>query len=310
MRALAVVNPAAAAGRSARQWPRRKKALARLFPDLKERFTERPGHGVELARAAFEKGFERVIAVGGDGTFREAVDGYLRAASPSPEAALVCFPAGSGCDFARHQGTPQGDAAALDALSRGRVRRVDAIHIAMTGDDGAPLEWHHVNMAAFGLGGDVTRAMLSTGKPLGGTLSYLLVTLAHIARSTPRGYELKLDGKVLAENEFHTVILANTSSTGGGMKVAPQADCEDGRFEVLTLGNMSRLRMLAKFPKIYAGTHLGEEGITVHQAAKLEARQLDADGPPAWLNIDGEAVGRLPATFTLKPRSVPVLFPG
>ena len=94
------------------------------------------------------------------------------------------------------------------------------------------------------------------------------------------------------------------------MKVAPDADVEDGCFEVLTIGDLTRSKMLMKFPKIYAGTHVGEPGVGLAQAQRMEIRLAEnAPRQPALLNLDGEAVGQLPATFEILPKAFPFIVP-
>lgn len=143
------------------------------------------------------------------------------------------------------------------------------------------------------------------GKAAGGMLSYLMATLGAIFRSRAEHFDVRLDGRRL-DGPFHTVVLANTSSTGGGMKIAPDANAEDGRFEILTVGDMSKVGMLLKLSKVYSGSHIGEPGLQYLKGACLEASPpLEGGGFP--LNLDGEAYGRLPARFTIEPGVLPVL---
>lgn len=305
---LFIVNPAAGAGRAGPMWGKRRALLHETLGGFEEALTERPGHAAELARASIEAGTRRIIAFGGDGTWHELVEGFMTAPEAARRgAALGCFPAGSGCDFARHMSYPSEPAALAEMISRGRTRMIDAVRAEITMEDGSPNVTHLTNMAAFGLGGDVALGIERAGKRAGGTLSYLLVTLALILRSRPREFEMTLDGEAVPERMLHTAILANTSTTGGGMRVAPEADAEDGAFELVTVGEMSRLDMIRKLHRLYKGTHIGERGIGLFKGALLKVRA--ADGKPAPLNIDGEALGGLPAEFRVLPKALPVLAP-
>lgn len=307
-----IINPEAGFGRAKNAWARARPELRRFLGPFEESFTSGPGHGSELAREAILSGAKKVVAFGGDGTFREVVEGFMSLSEEKrEEAALACFPAGSGCDFARHMGYPGKPEEMASLLSRGKIRRLDLIRARVASDEGKEIVAHLSNMAAFGLGGEVAGAVSRTGKPAGGRLSYLFATLAAILRSKARDYEIFLDGKPLPSGRFHAVILANTSSTGGGMKIAPRADAEDGLFEVLTVGEMSKMEMLLRFPRIYSGSHLGVKGIELYRGRKLEAGLRDdlKGSSRAPLNLDGEALGRLPASFEILPRALPVLAP-
>lgn len=303
--AVFILNPAAGNGRAAGLWDRARDSALQALPGAVFLRTEGPGHAAELAYHAATNGAGRIIAVGGDGTFSEVLEGMMRAPAPIRRNALLgCLPAGSGCDLARHLGYPAELDEVLLVLAGTRYRRLDAGRTRFTGSDGAPRERHFINIAAFGIAGDVARRVATMGKPLGGTLSYLAATLGCLVSARARGFRLRADGRDLS-GRYHLVAIANTSSTGGGMKIAPGARDDDGRFDLVTVTDMSRLALLRSFPRIYAGTHLTVPGVRRELVARLEAECDD----PAWMNIDGEADGRLPASFELLPGAVSVLTP-
>lgn len=303
---VVIVNPASGAGRSGRLWPERRAVLEAVLPEFETRLSERRGHASEIAREAVETGAARVVAAGGDGTWHEVVQGFMSAAPEARrDAVLGLLPTGSGCDFARHFEIPMDFREAALRLEADTVRRLDAVRAEVTGDDGKSRTLFFTNMAAFGLAGRVAEAVERDGKGPGGTLSYLMATVGAVMSSREEFFSVRLDGRRL-EGPFHTVILANTSSTGGGMKIAPDADPEDGKFEVLTIGPMSKLSMLLKLRRVYSGTHLGQPGVSCVRGERLEAYPPPGGGVHP-LNIDGEAFGRLPAIFTIERGVLPVL---
>lgn len=300
-----ILNPAAGHGRAGSFWAGIKDRALRLAPGSSCAATERPGHAEALAREAALAGAEKIIAVGGDGTFREALEGVL--AVPEPlrgRAALGAFPAGSGCDLARHLGCPRDGDGLLAMLARGTVRRIDAGRVRYAREDGSPGERHFINIAAFGLAGDVARHIKEMGKPLGGTVSYAVSSLLSIMGARAKELRLKADGRDLS-GRYHLGVLANTSSMGGGMLVAPGARDDDGSMDLVLVADMSRLALARKFPLLYKGTHLGSPGVSAVSLRRLEA---DCD-ETVYLNIDGEAGGRLPAVFEVLPRAVNILTP-
>lgn len=310
---LFILNPAAGAGRAARAWDAVRDAALRALPDAACVRTEGPRHAGALARQAVLDGATRLIAVGGDGTFSEVLEGVMAAPLPLRRAAaLACLPVGSGCDLARHLAYPKEPAQLLGLFSAGRRRLLDVGLLRYRGLDGAPRERHFINIAAFGVAGDVAHHIQSMGKALGGTLSYLVSSLWVLATARAKTLRLSADGQDLS-GRYHLGVLANTSSMGGGMKVAPGASDDDGALDLVLVGDMSRLRLLRSFPRIYRGTHLDVPGVSLRRVRRFSASTaLSAgaeSGSTVYLNIDGEADGMLPAQAEVLPRAVTVLTP-
>ena len=304
VKAVFIVNPAAGHGRGRARWGKGRALAAGLWPEPQVRVTESPGHGRELARAAVLDGAQLVVAVGGDGTLGEVVDGYLAA----PEAArrratLATFPAGSGCDFARHAGVPREPEQWAAAMAAGKSRRLDAALASFRTRDGAPRARHFLNVAALGLAGDVAVGVEKRGKPLGGALTYLLEGLRAVLGARARRMRLVVDGREEEPAEYHLIAAANSSTTGGGMKIAPSADAEDGFLDVLTVGALSRTRLLRLMPSIYAGGHVGAPGVVLRRARRLEVF-ADETLP---LNIDGDLDGVTPVVFEALPGAISFL---
>ncbi len=302
MKTLVIVNPAAGHGRGRKRWAKLASSLRGL--DAAARFTSRPGEASELALRALGEGFEAIVAFGGDGTLGEVVDGYLSAPEDArARTALGCWPAGSGSDTARHFELGNGAGGLGRLLREPKLIRVDAGRVSFQDERGRPAARHFVNVVTLGLGGEVARRVARSGKPLGGTITYLASSIASIARAKPYSLSLVVDGVAEAPAPYHLVAVANTSSTGGGMKIAPSADACDGRFDVVTVGDMPRAALLRRLPLVYAGKHLGQPGVHHRLARRLEVRS----DRTAYLNIDGEAVGALPAVFEMMPGAVPFL---
>ncbi len=300
-----LLNPAAGHGRAERVWAGLREAALRLQPDSECFVTERPGHAEELARGFAERGVSRLIAVGGDGTFGEMLEGVMTAPGHvRRNVTLGAIPAGSGCDLARHLRYPTDRDGLIALLARGSARPLDVGRADYAGPDGTPGRRHFINIAAFGLAGDVARHVKAMGKPLGGTLSYLVSSLRSLLTARAKPVRLTADGRDLS-GRYHLGVLANTSSMGGGMLVAPGADDADGLMDLVLVGDLSRPALLRSLPKLYKGTHLSEPGVT-----RLKVRRLElASEETVWLNIDGEARGALPAVFETLPSAVKVLTP-
>lgn len=299
-----IINPAAGHGRAGKFWKEIKDRALRLAPASGFAVTDGPAHAAELAKEAVLGGAGKILAVGGDGTFCEALEGVLAVPAERRRAALGAFPAGSGCDLARHLGCPRDGEGLLAMLARGTVRPMDAGRLQYTREDGSPGVRHFINIAAFGLAGDVAHHIKEMGKPLGGTVSYAVSSLLSIAGARAKELRLKADGRDIS-GRYHLGVLANTSSMGGGMLVAPGAKDDDGSMDLVLVADMSRLALARKFPLLYKGTHLASPGVSLVSLRRLEA---DSD-ETVYLNIDGEADGRLPAVFEVLHRAVNILTP-
>ena len=300
-----ILNPAAGHGRAGRAWNSLSEAALRLAPGSCCAATEYPGHASVLAREAVLAGAARLIAVGGDGTFSEMLEGVMAAPGHlRREVALGTIPAGSGCDLARHLGYPTGREGVLDLLARGRPRALDVGLAEFSDFNGGRRRRHFINIAAFGLAGDVAHHVKARGKFLGGTVSYALSSAWALLGAKAKAVRLKADGLNLF-GRYYLGVLANTSSMGGGMLIAPGAADDDGFMDLVLVPDMSRLSLLRAFPGLYGGTHLNFPGVTLTRVRRLEA---EAD-ETVYLNLDGEADGMLPAAFETLPGAVKVLAP-
>jgi diacylglycerol kinase (ATP) len=296
-----ILNPAAGHGRAARRWARAYRQAAAACPDHVVWTTAGPGDGTVLARKALEAGYTTLVAVGGDGTLGEVVNGCLEApADLRARAALATWPAGSGCDFARHVGARPDPRQLAALLTTGTIRRLDVGRVSSRDAIGRPAHRYFLNVAAFGLAGDVALAVARHGKRLGGRFSYLVEAARAIARARPRSIELVVDGRRELSVPYHLVVVANTSTFGGGMRVAPEADPADSWLDLVTVGAVSRGQLLRLLAHARTGDHVGRPGVAIRRARRVEAA---GDGV-APLNVDGEPWGTLPAVFEILPGAI------
>lgn len=303
--AVFILNPAAGHGRAEKTWKKFQRELRRALPGAELLRTERRGHAADLAYDAARFGAEKIVAVGGDGTFCEALQGVMRLPREKRLAcALGLVPAGSGCDLARHLGCPRGPDALAALLASGGRRAADAGLARYRAPDGLAAEKYFINMASFGLAGDVAHHVHRMGKALGGTLSYALSSAWTLFGARAKAVRLSADGEDLS-GRYYLGVLANTSSIGGGMLVAPGADEGDGLMDLVLVADMPRRRLWRNFPRLYGGTHLREPGISLRRVKTLKAES----GEKVWLNIDGEAEGELPAVFETLPGAVTLIAP-
>jgi YegS/Rv2252/BmrU family lipid kinase len=307
---LIIVNPASAGGATGKAWATLASDVRRHFGAFAVAFTKKGGEAVEIAeREAFE-GRRFIIACGGDGTISEVANGILRAGA---DAELGVLPSGTGGDFRRTLEIPARHADAARRLREGSTRVLDAGRVTFLNERGEESRFF-VNVASFGMGGDVIKRVKSreglpagAARVLGGKLSFAAAALqATLAFEKPE-VKIKLDGGPQSQLRVTNFCVANARYFGGGMKIAPAALMNDGLLDVIAVGDMNALTILVNSYRVYLGTHLGMQDVQHARARRVEARS--ASGETVKLEVDGELVGRLPAVFEVLPGALRVRCP-
>ena len=309
LRTCVVVNPRSQGGATERNWGLLSDVIRKHFGPFEVRFTSGPGDGKRQARGAIDEGFEMVVAMGGDGTISEVADGFIEGETPvRKDAVLGVLPAGTGGDFRRTLGLPKTLPEAASALRGKKTAAIDLGRLEFTGHDGKPEVRHFINIASFGIGGVVDELVNQSSKMLGGRLSFMLATFKAQARYRNQRVRIRFDDGAREEHVIHNVAVANGRYFGGGMFIAPDAKVDDGRFDVVELGDLNRVELLTNGMKIYRGTHIGLPKVRVRRASMVEAEPMDRD-QRVLLDVDGEQPGRLPARFRILPKAIRIKLP-
>ena len=299
-----VVNPASANGSTGRRLPEIARSAASAGLEGKTLVSERPGHVVELVEQAARSGARLVVAVGGDGTVNEAVNGLARAGlEGASELALI--PRGTGRDFARALGIPR-DVGAAAAIARdGATRLVDVGRARYRSWDGSPAEAYFANFGGAGISGAIALRANSSSKALGGKMSFFWATVAVFARWKSADVAVVVDGE-RREGRMYEVLATNGEFAAGGMWVTPGAALDDGLLDVLLIGDVTKADFVRTFPKIYRGTHLAHPKVDL-----LRGREVSVDAAsPLPVALDGEQPGTTPVAFEVVPRALRVRVPG
>jgi YegS/Rv2252/BmrU family lipid kinase len=294
MRTFLVVNPESAGGTTGRRWPEIRAEVLRAVGDGAEHaFTERPMHAATLTAEALRSGFRRIVAVGGDGTLNEVVNGFFQAGSPiPPDACLALVPRGTGGDFRRTFGL-NGSLRETCARLTGEVRPLDVGRVRFTRPDGTPGERYFVNVASFGVSGQVDRAVNASSKLLGGKVSFFLASVRTLVGWRDQTVRIRVDGGPEETLGITTLAVANGQYFGGGMRVAPDADPSDGQLDVTIWSGYHLKDFALKSASVYDGRHVRWAGTRTLRCRRLEATSDEE----VLLDVDGEQPGRLPATF-------------
>jgi diacylglycerol kinase (ATP) len=293
---FAIVNPAAGGGRSAKL---AGPALARLREKglkIDVVASTGPGHAVELAREAYEQGYRRFIAVGGDGTAHEILNGVYERARGKERIALGFLPLGTGNSFLRDF-TKNGADSSLEALIEGRKRAVDLIRLTH-----AKGEVYSFNLLSLGFTADVGALTNRYFKPFG-YLGYLLGVFVRVVQLRRRAFRLRCDDdKEWDESRCLFLSFSNSKFTGGTMLIAPQADPTDGLIEFVRWGPIGRIGLLRMLPKLYDGTHI-EHPLASRRAVRHIEFGLKV---PVDVLIDGEIAALECVSLDVIPAAVDI----
>jgi len=298
-----VVNPASANGSTRRHWPEIARRAAALGLTGETVFSERPGHTAELARQAAEGGAGLIVAVGGDGTVHEAVNGLMQVA-PERRPELATIPRGTGKDFARSFRIPRTTGEALAVARDGATRTVDVGRAGFTAWDGTPSEVYFANFAGAGISGAVAARANTSSKALGGKASFFWATTSVFLSWENSEYEVSIDGEQRAGRMLE-VIAAIGDQLAGGMRLTPDADPADGLFDIVLIGDATKVDFVLTLPKIYRGTYLPHPRAEVVKGRRVEVRAA----APLPIALDGEQPGTTPAVFEIVPAALRLRVP-
>ncbi|MGO9975611.1 MAG: diacylglycerol/lipid kinase family protein [Solirubrobacteraceae bacterium] len=287
-----IVNPASAAGRAGRVLPDVEAALCAHRLEFHVERTRSIDHARELARSAQQRG-EMAVALGGDGLVRA-----LASALRHTPGVLGVLPGGRGNDFARVLGIPQDPAAACAVLAHGRVAALDLGQARS--DSGSET---FVSIASCGYDSTANRIANET-RLFRGNFVYTYAGLRALLSWRPAAFELTLDGERRTLRAV-TVAVANSSTYGGGMRLAPCARLDDGLFDVVLIEDVSRLQFLWSLPRVFRGTHVQLRHVEVLRAREVEVRASRA----FTMYADGDPIADLPVTLTCLRGALNVIVP-
>ncbi|HEY8347121.1 MAG TPA: diacylglycerol kinase family protein [Symbiobacteriaceae bacterium] len=289
-----IVNPTAGHGRALKLW-KRLEPLAASLGDFEVKLTRYPGHARELAREAARGGFDRVIAVGGDGTVSEVAAGLVGTA-----AAFGVIPSGTGNDWIKSTGVPRDPEAALRVAFSGRRAKMDV---------GLAFGRHlFFNVAGIGFDAEVMRRVNGYGpvlKMFGGAVPHLLGVLGALREYRGVDVEVELDGRSFAVSRMALMAVGIGRFFGGGLMILPNAAPDDGLFDIVWGDNLNRLELLNLLIKLFPGTHMGHPKVHFARGRRLVIRS----DRPVFVEADGEVIGQLPVSLELLPGALEVLLP-
>lgn len=305
MKPFLVVNPHSAGGWTGRHFDRILRAVRAEVGEVEWAFTLGTGDGARLARQAYDMGRRLVVAVGGDGTASEVIDGLASSGATADPALEVGFiPRGTGGDLRRSLGLSDDVAKAARALGRPETVAIDLGRAELTGRDGRALVRHFVNVATTGVSAVVAARVNAGRRFISGRFTFFAATVQALLEWSDRPVRWRTDGGPWTEGPITALSAANGRFFGGGMKVAPDARLDDGRLDVVAWRGYGPIDLALQRRKLYDGRHVWLEKTEVRRVRELEVEPLDPG--PILVDLDGEQPGFLPARFTVVPGAVRV----
>ena len=304
-RTKVIINPEAGSGQTSDRWPSIRDALNRAIGAFDTSWTSAPGEAASMTRAALQDAYERIIAVGGDGTLNECINGYLDNDKPiRPRSVLAYVACGTGEDFRRTLEAPDHPQAAAGALSHTRTRQIDVGKATYRTPDDTAETRYFANMSTLGLGGAVVHSVRpSRSRWFGsGTIAYLYAILRTLLTYKNQPVDIHVDGDHVQHVPLCHVSVANGRFLAGGLPMAPDAQPDDGLLNIVVLGDFSRLRLLRYAYRFYAGTHEPLDDVEMYRG-----RSIDITSPSArslFLEADGEFLGHPPVSFEVLPQAL------
>ena len=293
------MNPASGNGATGKRWPELAHRASMLGLEGESLFSDRPGHLIELARGAVDAGARLVVAVGGDGTLNEVVNGIA-----GRDVELATIPLGTGMDFVRTYGIPTKFDGAVRVALDGATRTIDAGRVQYRTWGGEDAERWFANVGSVGMSGAVAQRANGMSKALGGkaTFFYALTRVFLEWENTEVTVTLD-DGE--RRGLMHDVVVANGAWHGGGMKLAPAALPDDGLFDVVLIGDIGKVDFLTTAPKIYKGRHVAHAKVDVVRSKRVAVDA--AERLP--IEVEGEQIGTTPAVFEVVPGALRLRVP-
>lgn len=284
-----IVNKVSGNGKGYKTWKKIEKILEKKQVNYEVFFSERPKHATEIARNLVQdKRTKIVVAVGGDGTIHDVANGLAGSAVP-----LGCIPAGSGNDFARGLQISIDYEEALEKILTGEQRKID---IATIGGQCC------MTVVGIGFDGQVAKTTNESMYKkwlnwLGlGSLTYVFSLVEVMRCYKPVTIMLHIDGKKQEFTNVWLIAVANCPYYGGGMKICPDARCDDGLLDLCIVHDISKWELLRVFPRVYKGKHILHPSVTMLKGKHVEVLPES----PLLIHGDGEVIGETPITVSVE----------
>lgn len=307
---LVVVNPKASIGKSEKDWPEIKQLMISEGIDFDFVITEFHGHAIHLVRDLItDKGYKNIISVGGDGTNNEVINGiFTQQRFSTSEITMGAIPVGTGNDWRRTFGFPEGYPQLVKVIKRGHLFPHDVGKVVYYNNGDSQVRYF-LNAAGTGLNEMVcnrTNKLKSQGK--GGAVRYMLSTASCLFSFKCVRIKLEIDDQEVLEDEILSISVGNGKYNGGGMMMMPSAIPDDGLFDITVVKKVSMVKFAANISNIYDGTFVSKlKEVTTFRGKKIRITSLPAH--MLLLETEGETLTNSPFDFELLPKAINMVIP-
>jgi diacylglycerol kinase (ATP) len=294
----AIVNPAAGHGKALEAWA---KVRAHLKCAVETVRTEEPGHATRLAAQALAQSADTIVAVGGDGTINEVVNGFFEQDRLiSNRASLAIVPHGTGSDFIKMLQLPPDAETAAAVIQAKNHRLLDLMKVRYTKLDGTPASRYAINITSFGMGAAVASRVNRSSKIFGRKMSFVLATVRTAMAFSGSSVSMCFDNSKTIHAEVTNVAVGNGKYQGAGMLSCPRAAIDDGVLDVTVVEFLPALQLLRNLPLLYNGKIYSHPKIQFHrvQSVRADSKKI------VLVEVDGETVGRLPIEISVMPQAL------
>ena len=300
-----IVNPNAGSGRGSREWDEISDLLKAAGIKFSSEFSQFKYNSIDLVKKAYQEGYRKFIAVGGDGTIHEVVSGIMSLNTQDPDVLLAVIPVGTGNDWGREWGVTTDHKQAVELIAKGhsKIQDVAEVHSIKNGKDNTRFM---VNIGGLGFDANVCYKVdgyKDEGKT-GNTL-YIRGLLRAFFGYTNKRFKIDVDGERLYDGPVFSTAFGIGKFSGGGMMQTPEALPDDGLLEVTVIKKIPKLKVLFNIKKLFTG-----EIYTIKQVIHTKAREVHVETfPVAKVEVDGEAVGFCPVTVSMLPHALHIIAP-
>ncbi len=301
-----ILNPTSGGGKTLKLWPEMAEKIRFVLGNYESVFTRKSGDATTQTLQAIDQGYRWIIAVGGDGTVHEVMNGILQAqAQKVVGLAMGIFPLGTGNDFVKSISWPKDPLKSLERLKEKNLKRIDVGKITYQNHRHKKESRYFTNIADFGLGGRVMQKVNASSKTFGSKPTYLYHVVESLFTYKPSAVVIESEERNCHFSQVVLGIVANGKYFGSGFCVAPEASLEDGCFDVLMVEKLGVTDFFKVLPKLYKGEKIEHPSIFRFKSSKFFVRPVSTE--PIYLDVDGEQPGMLEAEFELLPKSLSIV---
>lgn len=301
-----IINPAAANKKAKKKWIQLEKILKSNGINFKTVWTERQNHATELAQEGIKAGFKKIIAVGGDGTSNEVINGIMmQNIVPSSEIKYTLLPIGTGNDWVKTHKIPKKIKAWIAMLKAEKIAFQD-VGLVEYHQDGVCKTRYFPNVAGMAYDGFIGKVLSTRQGIASNKLRYLYLTLVCLFKYRLTRARVTFDDQVI-DNYFYLINAGICKYSGGGMSLVPHAVPDDGKLAITLAGNLSKFNVIKSMPLLYNGKLAKHPQVDTYYTKKIKIEALNDD--PTLLEVDGEFLGETPVEISIVEKALQLIVP-